>query len=90
MCIRDSIKRPRADGQSYRTQISFVNDRPGHDFRYSVDSSKLATELDWKPQESFESGINKTVDWYLDNHDWWKAILIGVYRGERLGLSGPT
>lgn len=90
ICDALDSRRPRADGQSYRSQISFVNDRPGHDFRYSVDSSKLATELDWKPLESFESGIEKTVDWYLDNRDWWQAILSGAYRGERLGLTGSA
>jgi dTDP-glucose 4,6-dehydratase len=82
----DSI-RPRADGESYREQITFVTDRPGHDFRYAIDAGKIRTELGWTPQETFETGIAATVRWYLDNEDWWRAIQDGSYRGERLGLS---
>lgn len=78
--------RPRADGRSYREQISFVADRPGHDFRYAIDASKLERELGWAPQESFESGIDKTIRWYLDNESWWRPILDRTYTGERLGL----
>jgi dTDP-glucose 4,6-dehydratase len=78
--------RPRADGQSYRSQISFVADRPGHDFRYAIDASKLERELGWRPAESFESGIAKTIRWYLDNEAWWQPILARQYGGERLGL----
>jgi dTDP-glucose 4,6-dehydratase len=78
--------RPRGDGKSYREQISFVADRPGHDFRYAIDASKLERELGWKPQESFESGIDKTIRWYLDNEAWWRPILARTYSGERLGL----
>ncbi len=78
--------RPRADGNSYRDQISFVADRPGHDFRYAIDASKLERELGWTPRESFESGIDKTIRWYLDNESWWRPILGGGYAGERLGL----
>jgi dTDP-glucose 4,6-dehydratase len=78
--------RPRADGKSYRDQISFVADRPGHDFRYAIDASKLERELGWKPQESFETGIDKTIRWYLDNEAWWRPILARTYSGERLGL----
>jgi dTDP-glucose 4,6-dehydratase len=78
--------RPRADGKSYREQITFVSDRPGHDFRYAIDATKLATVLGWVPQESFESGMEKTIRWYLDNEGWWRAIQSGAYRGERLGL----
>jgi dTDP-glucose 4,6-dehydratase len=86
--ICDTLDRlkPRADGQSYRSQISFVTDRPGHDFRYAIDASKLERELDWAPRESFSSGIEKTICWYLDNEGWWQAILSGAYRGERLGV----
>jgi len=80
-------ERPRADGQSYRTQISFVIDRPGHDFRYAIDASKLKDTLGWAPTESFESGMTKTVRWYLDNESWWRDIQSGNYRGERLGLA---
>ena len=78
--------RPRADGKSYREQISFVADRPGHDFRYAIDASKLRRDLGWTPQETFESGIARTIQWYLDNGDWWQPILSGAYAGERLGL----
>ena len=82
----DRIK-PRANGKSYRDQISFVADRPGHDFRYAIDATKLQRDLGWKPQESFESGMEKTIYWYLQNMDWWQAIQSGAYRGERLGLT---
>jgi dTDP-glucose 4,6-dehydratase len=65
--------------------IRFVADRPGHDQRYAIDASKIERELGWRPQESFESGLRKTVRWYLENRDWWGRIRSGVYRGERLG-----
>lgn len=83
--LLDRLK-PRADGKSYVEQISFVTDRPGHDFRYAIDASKIRDELGWTPVESFESGIEKTVCWYLENEDWWRAIQSGAYRGERLGV----
>ena len=67
--------RPRADGQSYRAQISFVADRPGHDARYAIDAAKISRELGWQPRETFETGIAKTVQWYLGNQGWWQAIL---------------
>jgi dTDP-glucose 4,6-dehydratase len=76
---------PKADGSSYRSQIQFVKDRPGHDRRYAIDSSKLQRELGWRPSESFESGLAKTVRWYLDNTAWTNAVTDGSYRGERLG-----
>jgi dTDP-glucose 4,6-dehydratase len=79
--------RPKADGASYRGQIRFVTDRPGHDFRYAIDAGKLHSELGWQPSETFESGIAKTIDWYLANRPWWDAILSGSYSGQRLGLS---
>ena len=78
--------RPRADGRSYRDQISFVADRPGHDFRYAIDASKLRDRLGWTPRETFETGIDKTIRWYLDHESWWRPILSGAYAGERLGL----
>jgi len=78
--------RPRADGKSYGEQITFVADRPGHDFRYAIDASKLQRELGWAPRESFETGIAHTISWYLDNEAWWRPILSGAYSGERLGL----
>lgn len=78
---------PRAGLQSHEALISFVPDRPGHDLRYAIDSSKLRRELGWQPRETSETGLRKTVQWYLDNHEWWSAILDGSYRLERLGLS---
>ena len=77
--ILDELK-PRADGESYKTQITFVQDRPGHDRRYAIDARKLEKELGWKPQETFETGIRKTVQWYLDNQDWVKHVTSGEYR----------
>lgn len=72
--------RPRADGASYRQQISYVTDRPGHDRRYAIDASKIARELGWKPAETFDSGIRKTVQWYLDHPEWVSHVQSGVYR----------
>ena len=71
---------PRADGQSYAEQITFVKDRPGHDKRYAIDARKIERELGWKPQETFESGIAKTVRWYLDHQDWVQGVTSGNYR----------
>jgi dTDP-glucose 4,6-dehydratase len=72
--------RPRADGQSYRTQITHVTDRPGHDRRYAIDASRLHQELGWKPAETFDSGIRKTVRWYLDHPGWVERVQSGAYR----------
>jgi dTDP-glucose 4,6-dehydratase len=72
--------RPRADGKPYREQITYVTDRPGHDRRYAIDARKLERELGWKPAETFESGIRKTVQWYLDNPDWVAHVQSGAYR----------
>ncbi|WP_369854481.1 dTDP-glucose 4,6-dehydratase [Candidatus Thalassolituus haligoni] len=69
----------------YHDLISFVVDRPGHDLRYAIDSSKIQAELGWKPEESFDSGIRKTVEWYLSNRSWWEGVLSGNYRLERIG-----
>ena len=82
--ILDEVK-PKAVG-SYHDQITSVADRPGHDMRYAIDASKIQKELGWVPQETFESGIKKTVEWYLNNEAWWKAVLDGSYQGERLGV----
>jgi len=71
---------PRSDGQSYAEQITFVKDRPGHDKRYAIDARKIERELGWKPQETFESGIAKTVRWYLDHQDWVQGVTSGNYR----------
>ncbi len=71
---------PRKDGQSYQTQIHFVADRPGHDRRYAIDASKIEQHLGWRPQETFESGLRKTVQWYLDHQDWVTQVRDGSYR----------
>ena len=77
--FRDDL-RPRTDGQSYRSQIPYVKDRPGHDRRYAIDARKIERELGWKPAETFETGIRKTVQWYLDNADWVANVQTGAYR----------
>lgn len=77
--LLDELK-PRADGKSYAAQITHVTDRPGHDRRYAIDASKIANELAWKPQETFETGIRKTIAWYLDNADWVSNVQTGAYR----------
>jgi dTDP-glucose 4,6-dehydratase len=76
--------RPR-NGGSYRELITFVQDRPGHDLRYAIDASKIKDELGWQPTETFETGLAKTVDWYLVNGDWWQPLRASRYTGERLG-----
>jgi dTDP-glucose 4,6-dehydratase len=80
-------RRPRADGSSRESLITYVKDRPGHDRRYAIDSSKIRGELGWRPTESFESGIARTVDWYLANQAWVARVMDGSYRGERLGAA---
>jgi dTDP-glucose 4,6-dehydratase len=77
--ILDQLQ-PRSDGHSYRAQITFVKDRPGHDRRYAIDATKLERELGWKPSETFESGIRKTVEWYLNNSNWVNNVTSGAYR----------
>ena len=71
--------------ESYKDLIAFVKDRPGHDARYAIDASKIECELGWVPEETFETGLRKTVQWYLDNRHWWDRVLSGAYRLERLG-----
>lgn len=78
---------PMDNAKSYEELISFVTDRPGHDMRYAIDSTKIREELGWEPKEDFESGFRKTVKWYLDNQSWWRHILDGSYKLERLGDS---
>ncbi len=80
LCRILDAKQPRADGKSYADQITFVQDRPGHDQRYAIDATKLADTLGWKPQETFETGIEKTVNWYLQNQDWVHNVTSGEYR----------
>jgi len=77
---------PRSDGGSYRQQIVFVKDRPGHDQRYAIDSTKLQTTLQWQPEETFATGLRKTVQWYLENRVWCQRVCDGSYRRERLGI----
>jgi dTDP-glucose 4,6-dehydratase len=72
--------RPRTDGQSYRTQITFVTDRPGHDRRYAIDASKIGRELGWIPKETFTTGLERTVQWYLDHTEWVEHVTSGTYR----------
>jgi dTDP-glucose 4,6-dehydratase len=76
---------PREGSKRHAELITYVTDRPGHDFRYAIDSSKIQNELDWKPQHSLEDCLRKTVRWYLDNPTWWQAILDGSYQLQRLG-----
>ena len=79
--------RPADSGQSYRELITYVKDRPGHDYRYSIDSTRIKNELNWEPKESFDTGLIKTIKWYLKNDLWWKKIQNHVYKQERLGVS---
>ena len=78
-------ERPRAGGKRYHELISFVADRPGHDRRYAIDASKIERDLGWMPWETFESGLARTIDWYLQNEWWWGPIRDKTYAGARLG-----
>lgn len=80
ICSILDVLQPRLDQKSYLEQITFVKDRPGHDRRYAINAAKIANELGWKPKETFESGIQKTVKWYLDNRDWVQGVVSGSYR----------
>jgi dTDP-glucose 4,6-dehydratase len=73
-------------GAPHRQLVTYVEDRPGHDHRYAIDSSKLISELGWKPEETFETGLSRTISWYLSNESWWRPLRAGRYAGERLGL----
>ena len=84
--ILDELK-PQANAQPYENLITFVKDRPGHDLRYAIDAAKIERELGWKPQETFETGIRKTVQWYLNNLDWCRRVQDGSYQRERLGVN---
>jgi len=82
--ILDEVK-PAESGNSYHQLISFVKDRPGHDFRYAIDSTKIKQDLGWQPHETFQSGLRKTINWYLDNEVWWIETQENIYQQERLG-----
>lgn len=84
--ILDELK-PQASGQAYESLITFVKDRPGHDLRYAIDATKIQNELGWTPTETFETGIRKTVQWYLNNLDWCHRVQDGSYQRERLGVN---
>ena len=86
ICSHLNKLKPRKNGELYEELITYVDDRPGHDFRYAIDSSKINDEINWKPKETFESGIKKTINWYLNNESWWRKIQDGTYNQERLGL----
>ena len=77
---------PDAELGERRRLITFVDDRPGHDLRYAIDAGKIRSELGWRPLETFETGLRKTVEWYLANRGWCERVQSGAYRGERLGL----
>lgn len=77
---------PDSPFRPFYSLVTFVADRPGHDKRYAIDAGKIERELGWVPQETFETGLKKTVEWYLNNEQWWQNVLDGSYRGERLGL----
>jgi len=83
--ILDELK-PQENGQPYESLITFVKDRPGHDLRYAIDARKIANELNWTPTETFDSGIRKTVEWYLNNMEWCSRVQDGSYQRERLGV----
>tara|TARA_R100001132_G_scaffold671_3_gene918 strand:+ start:14036 stop:15109 length:1074 start_codon:yes stop_codon:yes gene_type:complete len=87
--ICDELDRIAPAEAPRRELIEFVKDRPGHDHRYAIDATKLETELGWKAHENFETGLRKTVQWYLDNQEWWAPLRKSVYGGERLGLNDP-
>ena len=84
--ILDELK-PQTNTQPYESLITFVKDRPGHDLRYAIDATKIESELSWRPQETFETGIRKTVIWYLENLEWCHRVQDGSYQRERLGVN---
>ena len=85
ICAMLDERWPRAAGKRYRELITFVTDRPGHDLRYAIDPAKAERDLEWRATETFETGLAKTIDWYLSNDWWWRPIREGRYRGQRLG-----
>jgi dTDP-glucose 4,6-dehydratase len=87
LCSLLDARRPRADGSKYEELMTFVKDRAGHDQRYAIDATKMGDELNWLPDETFDTGLAATVDWYLENQAWCKAVS-SEYQGERLGTKG--
>jgi dTDP-glucose 4,6-dehydratase len=87
VCATLDELQPRADGKTYADQIAYVADRPGHDKRYAIDASRIRDELGWRPAESFDTGIRKTVAWYLDNRPWWETIVAERKADQRRGLA---
>ena len=85
--LLDNRLGPMSDGRSRRELIEFVQDRPGHDIRYAIDAGKIQRDLRWVPEETFDTGLAKTVDWYLANRTWWQRVRDGSYQGQRLGIS---
>jgi len=81
---------PNSPHRPHKNLIHFVTDRPGHDLRYAIDATKIQRELGWTPQETFATGLRKTVQWYLENQAWWQRVRDGSYRGERLGLGDKS
>jgi dTDP-glucose 4,6-dehydratase len=86
ICELLDARAPREDGASHTSAITLVEDRPGHDFRYAIDPSKIERDLGWRAKETFDTGLEKTVDWYLQNEMWWLPLRLKTYAGERLGL----
>ena len=86
--LEELVPKKPSNVKQYSDLITYVTDRPGHDLRYAIDATKIAQELGWKPEETFESGIKKTVEWYLNNRQWWERVLDGSYSRERLGVNG--
>jgi len=86
ICEKMDEYSPRKQGGNYEELITYVTDRPGHDFRYAIDASKISNKLGWQPKENFETGIEKTIRWYLENREWWQAIQDNTYQQERLGV----
>ena len=86
ICEKMDEYSPRKQGGNYEELITYVTDRPGHDFRYAIDASKIRNELGWQPKEKFETGIEKTILWYLENREWWQSIKDNTYQQERLGV----
>jgi dTDP-glucose 4,6-dehydratase len=88
ICDRLDVRAPR--GQSHRAAIRYVTDRPGHDFRYAIDPAKIEREIGWRPANTFETGLEKTIEWYIANETWWRPLRERGYDGERLGLLVPA